>query len=300
MRDLRRVYRGPVCEGAPLSELTSFQLGGRADWLFTPENHEQVGRLLTCLDDEDVPVLVIGEGSNILFRDGGFRGAIIHISRNLDSLEWRGELAVCGAGLPTRTLAGRSLGARRTGLEWAACLPGNLGGALHMNAGAYGGRIAECFAGCRGWTAAGSPLEMGRDELKFGYRRTSLPQGAIITEVSLRLPQAGDESLAAARDRYKWVAEKRRAFRPGRLRTAGSTFKNPEGEHAGRLIDSCGLKGMRVGGVRVSDIHANFMEVVGPEATATDMETLIAAVAGEVKRQCGISLEREVKIYGEK
>ncbi|MBM4118302.1 UDP-N-acetylmuramate dehydrogenase [bacterium] len=300
MLGLAAVYDGPVARDAPLADKTNFRLGGAADWLFTPAREEQVGPLLAFLAGQGLPITVLGEGSNLLVRDGGIRGAVIRVTRSLGDLEFAGEEARCGAGLASARLARQALAAGRGGFVWAAALPGNLGGALRGNAGCFGGDIAAQFRGCRGWRFDGSPFRFGRGELDFGYRWTSLPADCLVTALSLALPADEPAALAAATARFHEILARRAASQPGGLGTAGSTFKNPPGDCAGRLIEACGLKGFRLGGARISERHANFIVTEPGRARAADVEALMQAVADRVAAQTGIALEPEIRIYGER
>ena len=299
MDGLAAIYAGPAERDAPLADKTSFRLGGPADWLFTPDAPEQIGPLLAFLRERGLPVTLLGEGSNVLVRDGGIRGAVLRIGRGLASLSWEGDIAHCGAGLPSARLAREALAAGRGGFAWAAALPGNLGGALRMNAGAFGGDLAGSFEACSGWRLDGSPFRLGREELSFGYRHSSLPEDAVATRILLRIPELDKDALAEARRRHSEILARRAATQPGALWTAGSTFKNPPGDQAGRLIDSCGLKGRVRGGARVSERHANFIVATGEAVRAADVEALIAEVAAAVEAKTGVKLEREIRIYGE-
>ncbi|MBN2171121.1 MAG: UDP-N-acetylmuramate dehydrogenase [Candidatus Krumholzibacteriota bacterium] len=297
--DLAAAYDGPAAADAPLAPLTRFGLGGPADWLFTPERDDQVGPLLACLHAHGVPVTILGDGTNVLVRDGGVRGAVIRVGRDLAGLTWEDGLARCGAGLPAAVLARRAIEAGRGGFAWAAGLPGSLGGALAGNAGAYGGDMAGATAAVAGYLPDGSPLRIESGALRFSYRRCHLPAGAVVTRVDLRLPPLPPAALPAERECYEAISGKRAAARTAGVRTAGCTFKNPPGEHAGRLIDACGLKGRRRGGARVFAHHANFIEALDETATAADVEALIEEVAAAVARETGVRLEREIRIYGE-
>ncbi|MBC8365940.1 UDP-N-acetylenolpyruvoylglucosamine reductase, partial [bacterium] len=199
----------------------------------------------------------------------------------------------------SRSLAKRAMEDGRAGFQWAAALPGNLGGALRGNAGAFGGDMASCFVEFHGWRLDGQALHMQAREIEFDYRRTSIPDDALIGKVVLNLPIAAKSERANLRARYDEVLAKRAASQPGGLFTAGSTFKNPPGDYAGRLIEACGLKGRAVGGAQVSTRHANFIEATGESVSAADIEGLMDLVAAEVKAQIGVRLEREVKVYGQ-
>lgn len=299
MLGLAAVYDGPVTQGAPLADKTNFRLGGPADWLFTPEREEQLGPLLAYLAGQGLPITVLGEGSNVLVRDGGIRGAVLRVTRALGALEFAGEEARCGAGLPSARLARQALAAGRGGFVWAAALPGNLGGALRGNAGCFGGELAAHFLACRGWHFDGRPFRLTRGELEFGYRHTSLPVDCLVSALSLALPVDDEAALAAAAARYHEILARRAATQPGGLGTAGSTFKNPPGDSAGRLIEACGLKGRRVGGARVSERHANFIVTEPGRTRAADVEALLQQVAATVAERTGVVLEPEIRIYGE-
>ncbi len=299
MEGLGAIFTGRVEQGFPLAPLTTFRVGGSADWYLEAAREDEIGPLLGFLHERQTPVLVLGEGSNVLIRDGGVRGAVIRLGRALASLEWDGELARCGAALSSRSLAKHAMENARSGFEWAAALPGNLGGAVRGNAGAFGGDMAACFVEFEGWHLDGRPLRMHANEIEFNYRRSSIPKGALIGKIALRLPIAAESEREALRARYEEVLAKRAASQPGGLFTAGSTFKNPPGDYAGRLIEACGLKGRAVGGARVSDRHANFIEATGESVSAADIEGLMDLLSAEVQRQTGVHLEREVKVYGQ-
>jgi len=299
MDALRGICTGRAERDYPLAPLTTFRVGGPADWFFEPGGEEEIGPLLAALAKRALPVTILGEGSNILVRDGGIRGAVLHIGRPLAWLEWDGELARCGAGLSSRSLAKRALEAGRGGFEWAAALPGNLGGAVRGNAGAFGGDMAGIFDELEGFDFDGRRRRLGRDEVRFGYRHSSLPADLVVTRLALRLPPLCEEDLRASRLEYEEVLKRRASTQPGGLFTAGSTFANPPGDAAGRLIDACGLKGRRVGGARVSERHANFIEATGEAVCAADIEALMDLMAAEVLARTGIALEREIRVHGD-
>jgi UDP-N-acetylmuramate dehydrogenase len=299
MDGLGAIFTGRVEQGFPLAPLTTFRVGGSADWYFEAAREDEIGPLLKFLHERQTPVLVLGEGSNVLIRDGGVRGAVIRLGRALATLEWDGDLARCGAALSSRSLAKRAMENARSGFEWAAALPGNLGGALRGNAGAFGGDMAACFVEFEGWHLDGQPLRMQACDIEFDYRQSSIPADALIGRLALRLPIAAESEREALREKYEEVLAKRAASQPGGLFTAGSTFKNPPGDYAGRLIETCGLKGRAVGGARVSERHANFIEATGDSVSAADIEGLMDLLSAEVEKQTGIHLEREVKVYGQ-
>ena len=298
MEGLAEIYAGPVARDAPLAKLTSFQLGGPADWLFTPRDHAELGALLGFLAERGVAVTVLGGGSNVLIRDGGVRGAVIRISREFGKLKWLGDRAICGAGLLSAVLAQRALTVGRGGFSWAAALPGNLGGALRGNAGAFGGEMSDHFAGLRGLRLDGSEVELGSGDVEFEYRSSDIPQDVIVTEIAMLLPLQDEEDLEESEALHRRVLAARHETQPRGRWTAGCTFKNPEELPAGQLIDECGLKGLRVGGASISELHANFI-VVEPGARAADVEALLHRVRDEVERERGVLMETEIRIYGE-
>ena len=299
MQELAAVYDGPVERDASLADKSNFRLGGSADWLFTPTRAAQLGPLLAWLAEQRLPVTVLGEGSNVLVRDGGIRGAVIRITRALESLDFVGDAARCGAGLASARLSRRALAEGRGGFVWAAALPGNLGGALAMNAGCFGGELADHFVSAEGFAATGAPVTLTRDQLDFGYRRSGLPAGVVVTSLVLNLPVMDAPARAEADARFKDIIAARSASQPAGLGMASSTFKNPPGDHAGRLIDACGLKGLRVGGARISERHANFIVTETGRTRAADVEALMREVAEIVAAKTGVVLEPEVRIYGE-
>jgi UDP-N-acetylmuramate dehydrogenase len=299
MEGLAKIYHGRIERDYPLAPLTTFRAGGAADWFFEPSREEEIGPLLIFLAARGTPVTIFGEGSNVLVRDGGIRGAVIRIGQSLADLHWDGDLLRAGAGLSSRSLAKKTRDEGRGGFEWAAALPGNLGGAIRGNAGAFGGDMAACFRELSGWSFEGDRVSLTRGEVEFAYRQSSLAANIVITRIVLELPVLCDGDREASSIRYDEVLAKRAATQPKGLFTAGSTFKNPEGDQAGRLIDACGLKGRSVGGASVSLRHANFIEATGESVNAAEIEALIDSIAEEVERQTGVCLEREVKIYGE-
>lgn len=279
----------------PLARHTSWHVGGPADVFFRPASGEEFATLLAQLPPE-VPVLVIGLGSNLLVRDGGWRGVVVSLHGALDRLEQAGEtLVYAEAGVPCARLA-RSCVAWKLGpAEFFAGIPGTVGGALAMNAGAWGGETWPLVATVEVVDRAGRRRERAAAEYRYGYRHVAPPAaGEWFLGARLKLehrPQADAETIQQLLDR-------RRATQPIGAWSGGSTFVNPPGLHAARLIDTAGLKGYRVGGASVSTKHANFIVNDG-SASARDIESLIGHVQEVVLRTHGVRLVTEIRIVGE-
>ncbi|MDP6419503.1 MAG: UDP-N-acetylmuramate dehydrogenase [Candidatus Krumholzibacteria bacterium] len=298
MEAAQNAYAGPWLAEHPLAPLSSFRVGGKADWLVEP-GEEEAGPLLARLRELQVPVTFLGEGSNVLIRDGGIRGVVLRVGKALSWIRFEGDYASCGAGLSSSRLARLAREEGRGGFAWAASLPGNLGGAVRMNAGCFGGEIGEVFHSLSGWTLGGERRLVSAEEIEFRYRHSSLPGDFLVTSLKLRLPLLSSDERSAMEERFREVQQTRARSQPGGLFTAGSTFRNPPGDSAGRLLEQCGLKGRSVGGAMVSERHANFIEARGEKVLASDIESLMQIMAEEVERQTGIRLKREVVLLGE-
>lgn len=290
------VFRGELRLDEPMSHHTTWKVGGPADRLYVPADLADLALFLKSLP-VDEPVTVVGLGSNLLVRDGGIRGTVVVMHGALSELRFEADGRLYAeAGVPDAKVARFAGRHDRVGAEFLAGIPGTLGGALAMNAGCYGGEI---------WQVVDEVLILGRDgELRrrsatdydIGYRHVALKEGRQEWFMAAWLKlEAGDG--AAAKARMKELLEKRSASQPLQLPNAGSVFRNPEGDHAGRLIEACGLKGQRIGGAQISDKHANFI-VNADGARAADIEALIGLVKQEVKDRFGIELVSEVRIIG--
>lgn len=292
------VFRGELKLKEPMARHATWKVGGPADRFYVPADLADFALFLKGLPAEE-PVTVVGLGSNLLVRDGGVRGTVVALHGALAELRFEtdGRLyAEAGvADAKVARFAGRH---GKVGAEFLAGIPGTLGGALAMNAGCYGAEI---------WSLVDEVLTVGRDgELRrrsaadydIGYRHVALkePGREWFVAAWLTLEQGDGE---AARRRMKELLEKRSASQPLQLPNAGSVFRNPPGDHAGRLIEACGLKGKRIGGAQISEKHANFIVNLGG-ARAADIEALIGLVREKVKDRCGIELVSEVKVIGEK
>ena len=284
----------PLLAGEPLSKHTSFRVGGPAELLACPRSEEELAALLRQCARMEVRPRVLGGGTNILAPDGGVPGVVIS-TRGLDSLELSEDGSInAGAGVPLARLAVFAQKNGLTGLEFAHGIPGTVGGGMYMNAGAYGGELAQVAVSARFLTAEGEFRTLVGEEMGLGYRRSAfmgLP--GVIVSARFRL-EAGDPETIQARMRE--LMERRRASQPLELPSAGSTFKRPVGGYAAALIQEAGLKGFRVGDAAVSEKHAGFVVNLG-HASSADVLTLIARVRETVKARSGIELEPEVRIW---
>jgi UDP-N-acetylmuramate dehydrogenase len=290
---LARCCRGELLRDEPLWRHTSWQVGGPAAVLFRPANHVDLVKAVRLLAAAGVPYLVIGGGSNLLIRDGGFPGVVLDL-KALDEIRCGTDgLVEAGAGARLNALVKQLVAAGLGGLEELAGIPGTVGGAVVMNAGAgkqsFGQVVTEVEV-LSGETFAWRPAAA----LGFAYRHSALGCGEIITAVRLQLRPEDPELLAATYG--EWLAHRRQSHAVGGP-SAGSVFKNPPGQKAWELIDRCGWRGRGVGGARVAERHCNFIVNTG-NAMAADIETLIEAIRADVRAQCGVDLETEVRIVG--
>jgi UDP-N-acetylmuramate dehydrogenase len=286
--------RGKVLFNEPMTHHTALKVGGPADCFTVPADLAEVQRLVTLLAADDVPYLVIGGGYNLLVRDGGFRGVVISLEA-LSSMDSPGDnLISAGAGVNNRALVDFALEHSLTGIEFLVGIPGRLGGAVAMNAGAGGQAVADRLETLT--TLHNGEVTVKRKEnLRFGYRFLQLKQGEIITGASFRLEPGSRSEIAGSIETF--LAQRRSSQQVG-YPSAGSFFKNPPGKAAWRLIDEAGLRGYRVGGAQVSEVHANFLVNRGG-AKAADFIAVAEHIKQEVWKKAGILLEEEVKIVGE-
>lgn len=279
-----------------MKEHTTFRVGGPADVFLQPKDAAEVRDALAILKKYQVPTLVIGNGSNLLVRDKGIRGAVLQIYARMAEITVEGEVLTAQGGALLSSVAARAADASLTGLEFASGIPGTVGGAVVMNAGAYGGEMKDVLLSVDVLTKDLKFQTIPAEELDLGYRHSIIPTaGYLVLGARLRL-QKGDE--AAIRSRMAELAEQRREKQPLQYPSAGSTFKRPTGYFAGKLIQDAGLKGKTIGGAQVSEKHSGFLINIG-DATAQDVLDLIAFCQQEVKAQFGVTLETEVKIVGE-
>ena len=284
-----------VLVNEPMSRHTTLKLGGPADYLAFPRSEEEIAGLFEEADRNGIPVTVIGHGSNLLVLDGGIRGLVISIGKNMRAITRNGSMLTVQAGAMLGSAAAEAAEAGLTGLEFASGIPGTVGGGVTMNAGAYGGEMAQTVTRVRGIRRNGERVELSRDEMDFGYRHSAVTEmNLTVTEVTFEL-QAGDP--AEIRAKMSELNARRAEKQPLDVPSAGSTFKRPEGYYAAALIDQCGLKGYSVGGAQVSLKHAGFL--VNKGTSSRDFLELMKQVAGIVEERTGVRLEPEVRLIGE-
>jgi UDP-N-acetylmuramate dehydrogenase len=283
----------------PLSRHTSFRIGGPADVWVEVADAEEIGRVQAIAAAADLPLFVLGAGTNVLVSDRGVRGIVLHLGRPLACLDWRangnGLHACAGAALPLKRLVTEAIARDLSGLEFAEGIPGTVGGGLLMNAGAFGGEIGNVVEYVNGVDAFGALQRLPRSVLRFSYRRFDLPPGFIVTRLEFLLQPADHETIHAKRDDAK---HRREAHQPLGYPNAGSVFKNPPGQHAGRLLEAVGMKGERHGGAMVAEQHANFIVNIGG-ATAADVHTLMIEAIRRVWEAKRVRLEPEIKLVGD-
>ncbi len=283
----------------PLSRMTTVRTGGVADWFARPESEAELSTLLAWAREEDLALGTIGSGSNLLVADAGFRGLAIKLDGELAGIEREGERLVCGGGARLPSASAKAAGWGLAGIEFGVNIPGTAGGAVKMNANAYGGQLAEVLEWVDVATAAGSDRRRP-EQLGFAYRSSNLEPGEVVARVSFHLRP---DDPAAIRARLEEMRGKRREAQPSGIKTFGSTFKNPEderagGRSAGQLLEAAGCRGLRHGGARFSEKHANFVENAG-EATTAEVLELMAECRRRVHERFGVVLEPEVQVLGE-
>ena len=287
--------RGELSNAEPMSAHTSWRVGGPADRCYRPADLDDLRLFLASLP-EDEPVLWVGLGSNLLVRDGGIRGTVILPFAGLDQLEMHGDERIrAGAGVTCAKVARFAARAGLRGAEFLAGIPGTMGGALAMNAGAFGGDTWSLVAAVQTLDHGGQLRKRSARDYKIGYRSVIGPQDEWFVSVDLEL-QRGDTD--AAQSAIRSLLEQRSATQPTQQPSCGSVFRNPPNDFAARLIERCGLKGKRIGNAQVSEKHANFIVNLG-QARAVDIEALIRHVQEQVHLKHGVLLEREVRIVGE-
>ncbi|MBS0518703.1 MAG: UDP-N-acetylmuramate dehydrogenase [Proteobacteria bacterium] len=285
--------RGRLTADAPLGPQTWFRTGGPAEVLFRPADTEDLATFLRALPEE-VPVTVLGVGSNLLVRDGGVKGVVIRLMRGFTGIRVVDQEVIAGAGALDLNVALTARDHALAGLEFLSGIPGTIGGALRMNAGAYSGELSQVLMSAEAVDRSGAVHNVGPTEMGFSYRHCDAPPDWIFTSASLR-GTPGDQ-LAIAR-RIAEIDAARTESQP-RSRTGGSTFVNPPGYKAWELIDQAGCRGLTVGGAQVSEKHCNFLINLG-DATATDIEALGEEVRRRVREKTGVTLHWEIRRIGE-
>ena len=285
--------RGKVEYDARLSKLTWFRTGGNADLLFTPEDDQDLCNFLKQLPDA-IPVIALGVGSNLLIRDGGIEGVVIRMGKKFSQIKTDENMITAGAGAPDISVARAALDAGLTGFEFLRGVPGTIGGALKMNAGAYGSEVKDIFQTAIAVDRAGNKHDLLIDDMGFSYRHTAVPDDYIFLRATFKGVPDDAEKIKTRMDE---IGNAREDSQPLRTRTGGSTFKNPDGLSAWKLIDGAGCRGLKNGGARVSEKHCNFLINEGG-ATATDIEELGEEVRRRVMNNSGIKLTWEIKRVG--
>jgi len=285
--------RGRLIANQPLGEFTWFRVGGPAQALFMPEDENDLAYVLGNLPN-DVPVTVIGAGSNLIVRDGGVEGVVIRLGRGFNGIETDDARRVtAGTAVLDVMVARAAQKASIAGLAFLSGIPGTIGGALRMNGGAYGGETKDILIEARGVDRAGTIRTFSNADMGFSYRHCSAPEDVIFTTAVFEGNAGDPEQIAAEMEAIK---QKREASQP-RNRTGGSTFKNPAGNNAWKVIDEAGCRGLKVGDAQVSELHCNFLINLG-RASAADIETLGETVRQRVKAKSGVDLEWEIKRIG--
>lgn len=280
----------------PMRKHTTFQIGGPADLFVTPKTVSELQEILAMCREADKPWFILGNGSNLLVSDKGYRGVVINIGHELGDVTVTGNTITAGAGAMLRKVAEAAKNASLTGLEFASGIPGTLGGAIVMNAGAYGGEMVQVVKKVTVLTKDGDVKIIPVEEMDMGYRHSCiLPMGYIVLEVEMELAPG---ELDAIKGRTAELAAARKEKQPLEYPSAGSTFKRPEGYFAGKLIQDAGLRGFTVGGACISEKHCGFVVNKGG-ATCEDVLALCRQVSDKVESMFGVGLEMEIKLLGD-
>lgn len=285
-----------VLTDEPMKKHTTFHIGGNADYFVMPNKASEVAEVVKLCKEEGIPYYVLGNGSNLLVSDKGYRGVIIQIYKEMNDIRVEGTIVTAQAGALLSKIGSVALADSLTGFEFAAGIPGTVGGAVVMNAGAYGGEMKDILLSVTVLTPDGAVLTLYNKELELGYRTSIVAKkDYIVLEAKYKLERGEKEVIREKMDELK---VKRVTKQPLEMPSAGSTFKRPEGYFAGKLIQDAGLRGFQVGGAQVSEKHCGFVVNTG-DATAADVMSLIEQVAEKVKQEFGVQLEPEVKTLGE-
>lgn len=280
----------------PMSKHTTFRIGGPADYYLCPHSTRELRQAIAICKEENLPYFILGNGSNLLVSDRGYRGVVIRLLKNYSEIQTEGTLITARSGALLSKIAAEALEEGLQGMEFASGIPGTLGGAVVMNAGAYGGEMKDIIREVKVLDEQGDVKVLTKEELKMGYRTSIIKEkGYIVLSAVLELTKGDRKEI---REKMEDLKERRVSRQPLDLPSAGSTFKRPEGYFAGKLIMDAGLRGFCVGGAQVSEKHCGFVVNKG-NATAQDVRTLIQEVQKRVKEQFGVELETEVKFLGE-
>lgn len=297
--DLEKLMPGEYVENTPMSNHTSFRIGGPADVLVTPTTIDHVAQVVEIAKKHDMPLTVMGNGSNLLVLDKGIRGIVLKLGGGLKEVVRDQELVKAGSGVLLGTLAGQCANWGLSGMEFASGIPGSLGGAVVMNAGAYDGEMKNVIIAVTALSPEGKFVRLTADQLELGYRhsvfQTPKYEGYIVTGVELQFTPKDVESIKAVIADY---TNRRLTKQPLDLPSGGSMFRRPKGYFAAALIEEAGLKGFSIGGAQISPKHAGFVVNTG-KATAQDVLDLVKAVQEKVLQDKGVQLEMEVRVIGE-
>lgn len=280
----------------PMKKHITFRVGGPADILVRPKNEEELRRILEYVNKEEIPYIIIGNGSNLLVRDGGIRGVVIELSSNYSEFKIDGNKIEIQSGALLSKVGSAALKAELKGFEFASGIPGTFGGAVTMNAGAYGGEIKDIVKTVKVMDKQGNIIDLCNEDMNFGYRKSVIiEKGYIVLSAVVELEKGNYDEIKEKMDDLK---NRRVSKQPLNFASAGSTFKRPEGHFAGKLIQDSGLKGLSIGDAQVSEKHSGFVINKG-NATAKQLLDLMYAIKATVNSKFGVMLEEEVKILGE-
>jgi UDP-N-acetylmuramate dehydrogenase len=291
---MRQSFQGKILMDESLSEHTSFHIGGPADYYVYPKDLEDLREIVNFCKREGVPRFIIGNGTNLLVSDEGFRGIVIDLSRTFTHIRCKGETVTAGTGIPLRHLLKYNTERGLSGMESLVGIPGQVGGAICLNAGAWGGEMKDCLDSVTFLDKYGTVETKYKAELEFGYRISKLPDEAVLIEAQFRLSEGNPKEMEAIQMAH---VKNRREKQPLSLPSAGSIFKRPEKDYAGRLIEEAGCKGLRIGDAMVSKKHANFI-VNCRLASAQDVLRLIDEVKNRVYQRFEVILATEIHFLG--
>ncbi len=287
---------GEILIDEPMKRHTSFKIGGPVDMMIIPRGEEQIVEAIGLCRRNNIPFYIMGNGTNLLVKDGGLRGVVIKINEGMNDIIVHRDSIVCGAGALLTGVSRRAMKSSLTGMEFANGIPGTVGGAVTMNAGAYGGEMKDVIIRVRALDREGNIREYSNEDMNFRYRGSRVvDEGLIVLEVEFQLKE-GDYS--AIKETMEDLTFRRKSKQPLELPSGGSTFKRPVGYYAGKLIEDSGLKGLRHGGAQVSEKHCGFVVNID-EASCKDVLELISVIQKTVRDKYGVKLEREIKLIGE-
>ncbi|MBM7614217.1 UDP-N-acetylmuramate dehydrogenase [Alkaliphilus hydrothermalis] len=293
---LEFMEKSDVLIDEPMKNHTSFKIGGPADVLLKPRSIDDLQKIIKICKGQEAPYFVMGNGSNLLVRDKGLRCVVIKIADNFNDVKFEGTTVKAQAGILLSTLSNKILKESLGGFEFASGIPGTLGGAVTMNAGAYGGEMKDVLKSCRVLDLDGNVLEFTNEELELGYRTSIIQQnGYVVLDVIMELVS---EEYEVIKNKIGELTQQRTTKQPLHLPSAGSVFKRPPGYYAGKLIQDSNLRGAKVGGAQISELHCGFIVNAG-DATAEDVLSLIELIQKEVKKNFDVDLHTEVKVIGE-